>query len=116
MPKKENKKLMKVEATLSGENSINNLILFSIYSVTKGNEKCTFERLAKECFDLFPTAFCFSRYSQWPDSRKLDRPLRILRERKLIGGSPKTFFSLTKAGKAVAEAVGKTLRQRKLKL
>ena len=29
---------------------INDLILFGIYSVIENNEKCTFERLIKECF------------------------------------------------------------------
>jgi len=93
---------------------ITDLILFSINSVIENKEKCTFERLIKECFTLFPRAFGFSQYPQWPDSRKLDRPLRGLRKRKLIKGDPKTFFVLTKAGQQIAEEVAKTFRQRKL--
>jgi len=94
--------------------SINELILFTIYSIIGNGEKCTFERLIKECFTSFPKAFSFSQYPQWPDSRKLDRPLRTLRKRKLIIGDPKTSFSLTKLGKKVAEEIVKTFRQRKL--
>jgi len=94
--------------------SINNLILFSIYSVIENKEKCTFERLVKECFTLFPKTFSFSKYSQWPDSRKLDRPLRSLRRKGLILGGPKTAFSLTKSGKKIVEEIIKTFRQRKL--
>ena len=93
---------------------INDLILFSIYLIIEDQEECTFERLIKECFTLFPESFSFSKYPRWPDSRKLDRPLRTLRKRKLIKGDPKTFFSLTKTGEITAEGIAKTFRQRKL--
>jgi len=88
------------------------LILFSIYSL--GKEKCDFERLVKECYTLSPENFCFSRYPKWPDARKLDRPLRTLRQKKLINGDPDTFFSLTRAGQKLAIDVAKTFKQRKL--
>ena len=109
---------------------ITDLILFGINSVIEGDEdksssspfatarenkeKCTFERLIKECFTLFPESFSFSKYPQWPDSLKLDRQLRTLRKRKLITGDPKTSFSLTKLGKKIALETAKTFRQRKL--
>jgi len=99
---------------ISKEISISELILFTIYSVTSDKEKCNFERLIKECFTLFPETFSFSKYPQWPDSRKLDRPLRLLRQRKLIKGDPKTYFSLTKTGQKIAIEIAKTFRQRKL--
>ncbi len=93
---------------------INDLILFSIYSVVLGNEECVFERLIKECFAYFPAVFSFSRYPLWPDARKLDRPLRALRDQSLIIGNPKTAFSLTREGKERAEQIQKSLRQGKL--
>jgi len=99
---------------ISKEVPISDLILFSIYSATSSREKCDFEILIKECFTLFPGTFSFSKYSQWPDSRKLDRPLRTLRQRKLIKGDTKTFFSLTKTGQKIAIETAKTFRQRKL--
>lgn len=79
-----------------------NLIVFGIYSVTRNGEGCSFERLVKECFTLFPRAFGFSRYPEWPDSLKFDRPLRTLRERGWIIGGTKTLFSLTSFGEKVA--------------
>jgi len=94
--------------------SINSLILFGIYSVSENKEKCTFERLVRECFTLFPKMFGFPKHLQWPDSRKLDRPLRSLRRKKLILGDPKTAFSLTKSGKKIVEEIVKAFRQRKL--
>lgn len=93
---------------------ITNLILFGINSVIEKNEKCTFERLIKECFTLFPKAFSFTKCPEFPDSLKLDRPLRTLRKRKLITGNTKTSFYLTKLGKKITEETAKTFRQRKL--
>jgi len=97
------------------QKSVNDLILFAIHSVTTKKEKCTFEKLVKACFVLFPQAFSFGQYKKWPDSRKLDRPIRTLRKRKLITGNPKTFFSLTKLGKGSAEETVRTFKQVKLK-
>ena len=103
-----------VDEELYKKAKITNLILFSINSIIENKEKCTFERLIKECFTLFPEIFSFSKYPQWPDSLKLDRQLRTLRKRKLITGNPKTSFSLTKLGKKIALETAKTFRQRKL--
>jgi hypothetical protein len=92
---------------------INHLIIFSMYSVLETNKKCSFERLIQECFNLFPKTFSFSQHPQWPDSRKLDRPLRLLRNKKLIIGDPKTSFFLTKIGRNLAEEISKNFRQKK---
>jgi hypothetical protein len=78
---------------------IHSLILICIDSVIGNNEDCTFERLVYECFTNFARVFSLFRYPQWPDSNKLDRPLRKLRERGLIVGSPKIGFLLTEDGK-----------------
>ncbi len=94
--------------------SVNDLILFCIHSVVLADEKCSFERLIKECFSLFPDTLKFERYPIWPDSRKLDRPLRFLRKEKLIIGDPKTYFMLTKEGEKRAAEILKKLRQGKL--
>jgi hypothetical protein len=94
--------------------TVNDLILFCIHSVISSSEQCSFERLVKECFTLFPETLRFTRYPIWPDSRKLDRPLRLLRNEKLIIGDPKTYFILTKAGEEKATIVSKALRQGKL--
>jgi len=93
---------------------VEELILFCIHSVILTGEQCSFERLVKECFTLFPDTLKFSRYPIWPDSRKLDRPLRSLRNERLIIGDPKTYFMLTKEGEEKAAIVSKKLRQGKL--
>lgn len=91
-----------------------NLIVFGIRSVIRCDEGCSLERLVKECFTLFPKAFGFSRYPEWPDSLKFDRPLRTLRGRNWIVGGAKTMFSLTRFGEAVAEETENILTGKRL--
>lgn len=81
------------------------LILFAISSIIANNEICTFERLVAECFNRFPKVFSFKRYPQWPDSMKLDRQLRTLREEGLIIGTARDHFELTEAGKLIATEI-----------
>ena len=107
-------KKVSLEEELYKKEPINNLIIFAIYSLTKNGKKCTFENLIQRCFSLFPQTFSFSQISQWPDARKLDRPLRTLRNKKLISGDPKTFFALTKKGKKIALEIAQTFTQKKL--
>lgn len=92
---------------------IQNLIVFSVRSVLKNNEECTFERLVKECFTLFPKKFSFYRYPEWPDSLRLDRQLRTLRTKGWITGGAESFFTLTRFGEKVAKDVEKVLIGRK---
>lgn len=88
---------------------VQRLILFSIYSILKNNEECTFERLVKECFTLFPKKFGFYRYPQWPDSLRLDRQLRTLRGKGWVTGGAEATFSLTRFGEKIAKDVEKIL-------
>jgi len=114
VPKK--KKKASFEEELYKNISVKNLIVLGIYSVAQNGRKCTFEKLVERCFTVFPKAFGFSKNPQWPDSRKLDRPLRFLRRKKLIVGDPATSFSLTKKGEKVALEIAQRFRQRKLVL
>jgi hypothetical protein len=93
--------------------SINDLILFILYSSDKEG-KATFEGLVKNCFENYPDVFSLKSNPQWPDTRKLDRPLRTLRKKGLISGDPATFFALTKKGKKEAEEISKILKQKPL--
>jgi len=93
--------------------SIAELILFSIYLLDSEKKENTFENIVKKCFDLFPENFNFKNNSQWPDSRKLDRPLRNLRKKGMIGGDPQKFF-LTEKGKNSSLSIAKKFKQKKL--
>ncbi|PIS39082.1 MAG: hypothetical protein COT34_00205 [Candidatus Nealsonbacteria bacterium CG08_land_8_20_14_0_20_43_11] len=113
---KNKKKTANANSQTYEDKSINSLILFSIYRVREAGRRCTFERLMEECFKLSPRTFCLAGHTEWPDSRKLDRPLRSLREEKLVSGDPKTCFVLTKEGEKLAEEMAKTFRQGKLRI
>ena len=112
--KKEAMRKVFLEEELYEKVPINDLILFGIFSVAESNKKCSFETLAHKCFTLFPAVFSLQKHPQWPDTRKIDRPLRTLRDEKMITGSPKTLFSLTKRGKKKSLEVAKIFRQTKL--
>jgi hypothetical protein len=108
------KKKEQIEEDLYKKASLNDLILFGIH-IASGNKKgCGFEKLTFECFRLFPKAFSLLGYNKWPDTRKLDRPLRSLRKEKFLSGNPRQLFSLTKKGKKRALEIAKIFRQKKL--
>ncbi len=108
------KKKVLIEEELYKKIAISDLILFGIHSITSANRECRFATLVHKCFELFPKVFCLSGYSKWPDTRKLDRPLRSLRDQNLITGNPKSMFSLTKKGRKRALEVANLFRQKKL--
>ena len=112
MPKE---KSPKINPLLYRKTSINNLILYSMYLLSARKRKCCFEDLLKECFSLFPKVFCLKNIPKWPDSRKLDRPLRTLRTKKLIKGGPECF-TLTKKGEILASEIALKFKQKTLKL
>lgn len=102
------------EATAFNRVSIPDIILLSMYSSLGRSREAAFEKVLAECFSLSPQTLSFPRHSRWPDARKIDRPLRSLRRKGLIKGSPDTVFSLTRKGRQRAEEITKALRQRKL--
>ena len=95
--------------------SIPDLILVSLLSLEASGKKISFEELLKQCLDLFPRRFSFSKM-KWPDARKIDRPLRMLRVQNLIGNGSETVLVLTNKGKKKALGAMNLLRQKKLKL
>lgn len=99
---------------LSRKISILDLILLSLYFLFLKKKKVSFEELVVESFKNFPKVFNLKNFQKYPDSRKLDRALRSLRSKKLIKGSPKTFFSLTILGKKRAEEILKKFSQKRL--
>ena len=95
------------------ETKIGDLILVALSGFKK---KIEFEDLLEKCFSLFPKRFAFFNNTQWPDSRKLDRPLRSLREDGFVNGEPEEGFTITKKGSSIATQTLKLLRQGKLNI
>ncbi len=92
----------------------NNLILYAIFSLSNKREKCFFENITKECFTLFPETFSLFRYPKWPDARKIDRPLRKLKQKGIIKKDRDSYYSFTKKGEKRIKEVVATLKQGKL--
>lgn len=92
--------------------SIEEKLLISISSVLNKRKRCSFGEIVKQSFEMFPETFAVSQFPQWPDSLKLDRQLRKLREKGLITGSPLIYYSLTEFGKNVASHLKKEGRMR----
>jgi len=82
------------------------IVLLCIDSVLKKTKKrCTFGELVKECFKTHPTLFALTDIPKWPDTLKLDRPLRTLREKGYISGSPVTYYTITNFGYKVVNSL-----------
>lgn len=115
MPRKISKKLLRFDQETYTQLGVNNLILFSLLSLKYEKlERITFEKLLERCFFLFPKVFQFGKIPQWPDARKLDRPLRLLRNQEFVKGDPSSSFSLTPRGEKRAREISKALLQKKL--
>jgi hypothetical protein len=82
---------------------LEDLIMIVLYESLGRGEKCSFGKIVVNSFHKFPDDFSLTEYKSYPDSLKLDRPLRELREKGLISGSPITYYFLTPLGKKVAE-------------
>jgi len=95
--------------------SINHLILLVIWNFSEKKEKCTFEKLTKECFETFPESFSLGNYPL-PDSRKLDRPIRLLKSKKMVKPASGSGLVPTKKGEAKAREINRVFSQEKLKL
>ncbi len=93
--------------------SINELVLLGLFLLSKESKKADFEALLEKCFQLSPELIAFESH-KWPDARKIDRPLRNLRNKGLVSGSPDSYFSLTVKGKEEALKINKELYQGKL--
>ncbi|MCD6402382.1 hypothetical protein J7L36_00805 [bacterium] len=94
--------------------AIKDAILYAIYLVNSDKGECTFEHLVKKCFDIFPKDFSLSNYPQWPDTRKIDRPLRRLRQQGLVKNNKDGSYALTRKGEELAARLTKILKQQSL--
>lgn len=90
--------------------SLNELILLSLFLLKK---EVIFEELLEEAFLLAPRIIAFSKNPHWPDARKIDRPLRFLKNQGLIKPDAQKTFSLTRKGEKLASQIAKGLRQEK---
>lgn len=82
--------------------NLEHIILISLKKLSQTDKKASFGKLVVKAFKLFPQQIALSDFPQYPDSLKLDRSIRTLRNENLISGSPTTYFRLTKNGDLLA--------------
>ena len=99
-------KMKRIESKIS----INNLILLAI---KKENNNCNFEKILEIIFKMSPQSISFKK-NKWPDSRKIDRPLRSLKKEMLIKENLESIYSLTKKGEKEITEINKSFYQIKL--
>lgn len=91
---------------------LDELLVHAVRRISDAGEDCTFERLVYECFSLFPRKFGFERYSEWPDSARVNKTwLRCRTDKGWIVGTVQEGFRLTPKGERAAEAAAKKLLQ-----
>ena len=95
--------------------SLTKLVILSIHRIILNNEECAYERVVKECFELFPKRFCFQRYPQWPDGCRVKIEILRCRDSGWITGNEKTGYQITSLGKRVAQEVLSELQGIKIK-
>lgn len=94
--------------------SINKLIILGLSFVLTKKKECNFKDLVEKCFQLFPKTFQFDDHTEWPDTKKLDRPIRALRRQGFLMGDSKTKLTLTSKGKKIANSLSEAFTQKKL--
>lgn len=94
--------------------SIDKLTILAIFQLIEKGEECAFERLIKECFDLFPKRFCLRRYSKWPDSNRVYLSMMRCRNNGWIVGNEKSGFQITAIGRKIAKDVFNQLSSGKI--
>lgn len=82
------------------------LLTFSLYSLTKKNKNITFESLIEEIFILFPLRFSIIGHPEWPDTILIHRSWwRCRHDKKYIFGTSNGGFGLTSFGLKAAEKI-----------
>jgi hypothetical protein len=95
--------------------NIDQLLLFSLFSLIDSGRQTTFENLVVECFKLFPNEFGLKGFTiKYPDSSRVDKTWRRCRtDRGWISGSVAHGFMLTPFGQKELDKVKKLLKQDK---
>lgn len=89
--------------------SINELLLLCLFLE---DGEASFTELTERCFEEFPERFSLKNHKSWPDTRKMDRPLRFLKEDNLITQRKK--IKITKKGEKQAKEKLQLFKQQKL--
>ena len=81
------------------------LTILAISEIINNGEECAYERVVKECFDLFPKRFGFRRYPEWPDGSRIKIEVLRCRDNGWITGNEKNGYQITSLGRRVVQEI-----------
>jgi hypothetical protein len=104
-----NTSLPKFAPKLYRHMSLNELVMYAVYTLAETKREINSEDIVAACFLLFPERFHLPGYPQWPDSTVVNKRWLDCRNRGYITGSTAHGFSLTPEGLQVAERTANAL-------
>jgi hypothetical protein len=88
---------------------LNDLVVYSVYSLHKQGLDITSEDIISACFVLFPKRFSMRKYPQYPDAGIVNRRRSNCKSKGYLRGNAIKGFELTARGIKRAEKVEKSL-------
>jgi hypothetical protein len=88
---------------------LNDLVVYSVYTLHKQGLEITSEDIIATCFVLFPKRFSMRKYPQYPDSGIVSRRWSDCKSKGYLKGNAAKGFELTARGIKRAEKVEKSL-------
>ena len=88
---------------------LNDLVVYSIYSLHAKGSAIPAEDIISACFVLFPRRFSLRKYPQWPDSAAVSRRWSECKSKGYLRGNALQGFQLTARGAKRAQKIEKTL-------
>jgi hypothetical protein len=88
---------------------LNDLVVYSVYTLHKQGLEITSEDIISTCFVLFPKRFSMRKYPQYPDSGIVSRRWSDCKSKGYLKGNAAKGFELTARGIKRAEKVEKSL-------
>ncbi len=88
---------------------LNDLVVYSVYTLHKQGHEVTSEDIIATCFVLFPKRFSLRKYPQYPDSGIVSRRWRECKSKGYLRGNAASGFQITARGIKRAEKVEKLL-------
>ena len=95
--------------------TLNDLVVYSIYTLHKQRSEIAAEDVISACFTLFPKRFSLQKYPQWPDSAVVRRRWGDCKSKGYLRGSAVKGFKLTARGIKRAEKLEKSLGKVRLR-
>jgi hypothetical protein len=89
--------------------TLNDLVVYSVYTLHKQGSEITSEDIVSACFVLFPKRFSLRKYPHWPDAGIVSRRRSDCKSKGYLRGNAANGFQITAKGIKRAEKIEKSL-------